>query len=199
VVDAALALALIIVYWGIVVANVLTIKRETAKAPQISPTIKEEKPLQLGWRVIVLGFVTQPLVIFLVRDPWILFQPLEAFDQTAFSIFGAFLALAGIIGTRQCYVAMGRHWNMWIDPLQESPLIDRGPYRWVRHPIYAFQMLVSVGIWCLIPTLFLLGIVLLNAVCIWIKSSGEERFLVRSHGDAYRGYLSRTGRFFPKF
>jgi protein-S-isoprenylcysteine O-methyltransferase Ste14 len=198
VVDAALALVLIIFYWGVVVANVFKIKRETNKAPHISPTTKEEKPLQLGWRVVVLGLAAQPLVILLAREPWLLFRPLETFDPTAFSVVGTLLVIAGIIGTRRCYVVMGRHWNMWIDPSQEGPLIDRGPYRRVRHPIYAFQILVSVGIWCLIPTPFLLGIVLLNAVCIWIKSSGEERFLLEGHGDIYRDYLSRTGRFFPK-
>ena len=198
-VDAALALLLIILYWGLVVANVLKIKRETRKAPHLSPTTKEERPLRLGWQVVVLGLFAQPLVLLMTGEPWLLFRPFEALDRTAFSVLGIFLVIAGLLGTRQCYLVMGRHWNMWIDPSHQSPLIDRGPFRWVRHPIYAFQMLVSVGIWCLLPTPFLLGIVLLNAVCIWIKSSGEERYLLTSHGDAYRDYLSRTGRFFPRF
>jgi len=199
VVDAALALLLIILYWGFVIANIFKIKRETRKAPHFSPTTKEEKPLRLGWQVVVLGLVTQPVVLLLTREPWLVFRPLQALDRTAFSVLGTLFVIAGVLGTRQCYRAMGRHWNMWIDPEQQSPLIDRGPYRLVRHPIYAFQMLVSVGIWCLVPTPFLLAIVLLNAVCIWIKSSGEERYLLGSHGDAYRDYLGRTGRFFPKF
>jgi protein-S-isoprenylcysteine O-methyltransferase Ste14 len=198
VIDAALALLFVILYWGLVVANVVNIKGDTGKAPRIFPKTKEEKPLQLGWRVVVLGLLAQPLILLAIREPWPFFRPIELIDHAALFVLGSVLVVVGILGTRRCYAVMGRHWNMWIDPQQESPLIDAGPFRRVRHPIYAFQMLVSTGIWCLLPTPFLMVIVLVNGVCIWMKASNEERYLTHRHGDAYRDYLSRTGRFFPK-
>ena len=31
---------------------------------------------------------------------------------------------------------MGRSWRMGIDPAEKTSLVTRGPYRWMRHPIY---------------------------------------------------------------
>ena len=197
--EAAIALLLVIAYWGYVVSNVFRVKREAGKAPSLTPGTKEEKVLQLGWQMIVAGQLIQPLAVLLIRDPWWLFRPAPGLDAGWLSVMGGLLMIAGLLGTRWSYLAMGRHWSMWIDREQPGVLIQSGPYRWVRHPIYAFQILVSVGLCCLLSTPFLLCVVGLNLACIWKKVQAEENHLLDAHQDDYRAYMARTGRFFPRF
>ncbi len=196
--DAALALVLPLLYWGMVLSNTLKVKRETGKQPVFSPSQKEEIPLRFGWHLVIAGLIAQPLLLLSPIDLWSLFRPVAALDRMDLAILGGLFAVIGLAGTRWCHLAMGRHWKMWIDPSSQSPIIDQGPYRWMRHPIYSFQVMISVGMWCLIPTPFLIGVIVLHLVCVKIKSSGEERHLVETHGEAYRSYQARTGRFFPK-
>ena len=77
-------------------------------------------------------------------------------------------------------------------------LINRGPYRWVRHPIYLFQIVMLAGAALLLPTLLSFVILATHYICVLIKAGDEEKYLTGVHGEAYRGYLSRTGGLFPK-
>ena len=181
-----------------VLSNTFKVKRETGKQPGFSPTKKEEKHLRPGWHLVIAGLIAQPLLLLAPIDLWTLFRPVAALDGAGLAIIGSLIAVIGLAGTRWCHQAMGRHWKMWIDPSSQSPIVDQGPYRWMRHPIYSFQVIISVGMWCLIPTPFLAGVIALHLVCVKIKASGEESHLVEIHGEAYRCYQARTGRFFPK-
>jgi len=197
--EAALALVMPLLYWGMVLSNTLKVKRETGKQPDFSPSKKEERPLRFGWHLVIAGLIAQPLLLLMPIDLWPLFRPIAGLVRTDIAILGGLIAVVGLAGTRWCHLAMGHHWKMWIDPSAQSPIVDQGPYRWMRHPIYSFQVMISVGMWCLIPTPFLLGVIVLHLICVKIKSSGEEGHLVETHGEAYRSYQARTGRFFPKF
>ncbi len=78
-------------------------------------------------------------------------------------------------------------------------LVTHGPYRWVRHPLYAAAL----------ASLFCLGLMSANA---WIMVSGllamagiagivvprEEAHLEARFGELYRAYRRRTGMFFPR-
>jgi protein-S-isoprenylcysteine O-methyltransferase Ste14 len=71
-------------------------------------------------------------------------------------------------------------------PIREMPLTIRGPYRWVRHPLYT---LVLIMIWTqpdltadrLLFNLTWTGWIILGSVY-------EERDLIREFGDDYRRY-----------
>ena len=74
--------------------------------------------------------------------------------------------------------------------------IVRGPYRWVRHPLYLFTILI---IWsCPNPTADRLVFNGLWMVWIVIGSILEERDLVMQFGDAYREYQRRVPMLIPR-
>jgi protein-S-isoprenylcysteine O-methyltransferase Ste14 len=76
-----------------------------------------------------------------------------------------------------------------------APLTIRGPYRWVRHPLYFF---VIVAIWAC-PALSL-DRILLGVLCtFWIAAGAmlEERDLVAQFGDAYRAYQRKIPMWLP--
>lgn len=82
---------------------------------------------------------------------------------------------------------------------REHTLVTSGPYRWVRHPLYTVgsSMFISFGMMADNWYIALLGI--LAFIAMAIRTPKEEANLVEKFGDEYREYMTRTGRFLPKF
>lgn len=75
-------------------------------------------------------------------------------------------------------------------------LVTTGPYRYVRHPIYAAVLLfVWVGVLTHISTLALSLAVLVSAATA-VRISAEERLIVRRYPE-YAAYAARTKRLIP--
>src|SRR5262249_13606101 len=74
-----------------------------------------------------------------------------------------------------------------------------GPFRFVRHPIYLFQIVMLAALALLLPTGLSLIAVAIHLVCVVVKVADEETFLLATHGAEYRGYRSRTGKLLPGF
>ncbi len=76
-----------------------------------------------------------------------------------------------------------------------TPFIVRGPYRWVRHPLYLFSLII---IWsCPIFTLDRLLHNGLWTIWIVIGATMEERDLVGCFGEAYRSYQKTVPMLLP--
>ncbi len=81
------------------------------------------------------------------------------------------------------------------DPPPSMPFIVRGPYRWVRHPLYFFCLLL---IWsCPDLSLDRLLYNILWSTWIIVGSVLEERDLVDDFGDAYRDYQHKVPMLIP--
>jgi protein-S-isoprenylcysteine O-methyltransferase Ste14 len=80
-------------------------------------------------------------------------------------------------------------------PLTTGPLMMRGAYRWIRHPLYFFAL---VMIWSF-PDLTADRIVFNVSWTVWIVVGTylEERDLAREFGDAYRDYQRRVPMLVP--
>jgi protein-S-isoprenylcysteine O-methyltransferase Ste14 len=87
--------------------------------------------------------------------------------------------------------AMGLHRN--------HKLVTHGPYRFVRHPMNTVFPFVSIVLFLLTANWVLgVGALLLLGTISIVRSPVEERQLIERFGEAYRTYMRRTGRFFPR-
>ena len=78
---------------------------------------------------------------------------------------------------------------------KEMPMTVKGPYRWVRHPLYLF---VLIMIWsCPDLTLDRLLFNILWTAWIYMGALLEERDLVEDFGEAYRQYQSKVPMLIP--
>jgi protein-S-isoprenylcysteine O-methyltransferase Ste14 len=74
-------------------------------------------------------------------------------------------------------------------------LVDTGPFRFSRNPLYIALTLIYGGLALVIPALWpLLLLIPVVAVLSWGVVRREERYLERKFGDSYRSYKARTRR-----
>jgi protein-S-isoprenylcysteine O-methyltransferase Ste14 len=106
-------------------------------------------------------------------------------------------AVACLLLTIQCWRRMGRDWRMDISNRNTS-LITDGLFARVRHPIYAFSIALMVATALVLPSVPMLIVAAIHIVLMNVKARTEEAHLARMHGDTYRQYVARTGRFVPR-
>jgi protein-S-isoprenylcysteine O-methyltransferase Ste14 len=94
---------------------------------------------------------------------------------------------------------MGDSWRIGVNKSEKNALVTLGPYRSVRHPIYLFQIVMLAGALLLLPTILSAAILFLHLICVYIKATDEESYLLGLHGPDYENYRKRTGRLLPKF
>jgi protein-S-isoprenylcysteine O-methyltransferase Ste14 len=102
---------------------------------------------------------------------------------------GAGLAGAGIVRQRRQLTALPR-------PTDRARLVEDGPYRLVRHPMYGGLVLASFG-WALATASApALGVACMIGVFFDLKSRREERWLTERF-PGYDTYRARTKRLVP--
>lgn len=86
----------------------------------------------------------------------------------------------------------GQSENPWKPTLE---IVQRGPFRITRNPMYLQLVLVCVGLAIMLWNVWVLA---LTPLCGWLLQSlaivPEEAYLERKFGDAYLGYKRRVRR-----
>jgi protein-S-isoprenylcysteine O-methyltransferase Ste14 len=94
--------------------------------------------------------------------------------------------------------AMGKNWAIVAQTRSDHVLVQTGPFRWVRNPIYValglfmFAMALAFGHWR-----NLILAVPLYAIGTWMRVMREEGLLRAQFGTAYDDYAVRVKRFVP--
>jgi protein-S-isoprenylcysteine O-methyltransferase Ste14 len=109
-------------------------------------------------------------------------------------VVGVLVAVAGGFAMLWGGRTLGRSLTPFPSP--RGSHLERGPYRFVRHPIYGGGIILALGAtlasspWALVPSAALVPFFL-------VKSRYEERLLAQAD-PSYGGYLTRVRkRFFP--
>lgn len=112
--------------------------------------------------------------------------------------FGALMMIAGSVLRRICFRALGEHFTGDVRAREGQPVIQHGPYRWVRHPSYTAGMLINLALgfaltnWLSIAVLFVATV-----IAYGYRVHVEERALVRELGSSYSDYMRTHKRFIP--
>lgn len=186
-----------LIYWAGVLYNARRVRKHIGRSPNLKPVTARERLLWFGWFIIITGWAGQPLVMQGLTGT-VLFSPHASIALPAGFIAGIFLLVTGYAGTLWCYASLGNSWRLGVKKGEKTALIQHGPYGYVRHPIYAFQVIILMGAALLLPTIFSLILLLIHLCCVLIKACDEEAYLKSVHTAEYQRYLSRTGMFFPK-
>ena len=81
---------------------------------------------------------------------------------------------------------------------KEHYLVTTGPYRWVRHPFYTSSALAILANSIVAANVYLLLSGSLVVVLLVVRTTIEEKNLLKRFGTQYEDYMNRTGRFLPR-
>jgi len=168
------------------------------RARQASGTIARaaEGPALMLMRAVVALPLFASIVLYLV-NPELMRWSTFALPRAGQWI-GAAFALAAVPLAWWVFRSIGSNVSETILIKKQHHLITHGPYRWVRHPLYATGSLLLIGIglmaanWCILG---LTAIALAGMHALIIPR--EEQALIERFGDAYRQYMRGTGRVVP--
>jgi protein-S-isoprenylcysteine O-methyltransferase Ste14 len=112
---------------------------------------------------------------------------------TVLEIVGLVLYMAGFFLMAWALLTLARNYQLGgMAPRPEDSIITGGPYRLIRHPMYAAALCISAGLTLLVQSWVLLGVFLLYLVLILRLIPLEEERLLRAYGEQYEAYRRRT-------
>jgi len=157
----------------------------------------EKRPMTWSSGVYRIPIVAGGLLL----TPWVA-QALNVRPIWNFSNGGAYvlagLTVAGVLFTWWGRIHLGRLWSNTITRKEDHRVIDTGPYRFVRHPIYTGLIAAIFATGVAVATAASLVGALLIALGLWQKARTEESFLTAElDPSAYRDYRSRVPMLIP--
>ncbi len=173
--------------WGVVIAfwivSALSVKRTRARQP-------------LPHRLLYLTLTALAAVLLNGSVRTIHWNRAVIPHTLATGIVGDVLVLDGLLIAIWARITLGGNWSARVTLKENHELIQRGPYRVVRHPIYSGLLLMILG------TAILAGHVggfIALAICFggfWMKLRQEEALLTK-HLAGYSEYMRHTKALVP--
>jgi protein-S-isoprenylcysteine O-methyltransferase Ste14 len=140
------------------------------------------------WIAIAMAFICAGAVPFaLIRN-----------GQVACFWAGIFFMVAGALFRRHCFKMLGDHFRPAVTVVPDQPVIDRGAYKWIRHPSYLAAILMFLGIGLALANWISIAVVvIIPATAYGYRIHVEEQALLETLGTPYREYMNRTKRLIP--
>ncbi len=111
---------------------------------------------------------------------------------------GISLMFLGILVRQWAIAVLGRFFSLTVRVAEDHRVVDKGPYRLVRHPSYTGVLITFIGLGLAVQSwgalLVLLGVFSLS---FGYRMRVEERTLLSTLGEDYAQYMRRTKRLIP--
>ena len=111
---------------------------------------------------------------------------------------GLTLMVLGIILRQYAIRVLGRYFTRIVATRADQPVVQNGPYKFIRHPAYSGTLLTLLGIGLAMTNWASLAAILVcSFIGFFYRVLVEERALRTSLGQPYVEYMGRTKRFVP--
>lgn len=109
---------------------------------------------------------------------------------------GVILFVSGLGLAVWARIYLGRNWGMPMTQKDEPELVQSGPYRFVRHPIYSGLLLALLGTALATNVYWLIALGVMGIYFVY-SATVEERLLTTSFPAEYPGYRAKTKMLIP--
>ena len=111
---------------------------------------------------------------------------------------GVGIMIAGLGLRVWAALALGRFYTRTLRLASDQGVVRRGPYRLIRHPGYAGDIVLWLGAALASRNLIVLALVAtIVAFAYGTRIAAEEQMLLAAFGDDYRSYAKRSWRLIP--
>ncbi len=147
-------------------------------------------------RVIMVGQGIGVLLAFPIA--WVRALRFPAAANVPALYAGTAILIAASLLRRHCFRVLGEYFTGDVRARVDQPVIDRGAYRWVRHPSYTAGILLFAGMGVALGSWASAAIMIIAAFTVYsYRVSVEERALVEAIGEPYVAYMKTRKRFIP--
>lgn len=154
-------------------------------------------PQDAGSR-IVISVVSEVALLLAFALAFLDRETMMAGHRAAVFWIGVVLLAAGSALRRHCIAILGDSFTGSVRVRTGQAIVERGAYRWVRHPSYTAGILMYMGIGLALTNWLSFLVVTLGPLIAYLyRVRVEERALVATLGEPYLAYMHRTRRFLP--
>ena len=152
---------------------------------------QDKSTLGVLWMVIMLSVVAGLLVAALV--------PMGALpNREIWRLLGVIIFVLGLAFRWWAIVVLGRFFTVDVQIARDHELVERGPFRLVRHPSYTGVLLGFIGFaFSLTNWVAMLVIMVPIFLALRRRMGVEEAALSEALGTTYTSYMQRTKRLLP--
>jgi protein-S-isoprenylcysteine O-methyltransferase Ste14 len=154
-------------------------------------TKQDRSTLGIIWLVIAVSITA---AVFVAQN----FRAAALPQGQMLAIAAVVLFAAGLILRWWAIITLGRFFTVDVTIEKDHELVERGPFRIVRHPSYTGVLLAFVGLGLSLHNWAALLVILLPIGAAFIhRMDVEEDALSRALGPRYADYMKRTKRLVP--
>jgi protein-S-isoprenylcysteine O-methyltransferase Ste14 len=111
---------------------------------------------------------------------------------------GIFLMLLGVLVRQYAISILGRFFSLTVQIAEDHKVVEKGPYRLVRHPSYTGVLITFIGLGLAVQSWgALLVLLVVFSLSFGYRMWVEERTLLSELGQDYASYMKRTKRLIP--
>ena len=172
-----------------IIPEIIASKR---KAPQLSSRSEDRGSYLLLMMLLWIGIASDFSLCFLMP------QAAIRTDRVAVFYIGIGLMFAGMALRLYSMALLGRYFTFSVAVYTEQPVIEAGPYRYIRHPSYAGALITLAGLGLALGNWAgLIALLASMAIAYAYRIRIEESALVAALGEPYKKYIRRTRRLIP--
>lgn len=163
----------------------------TRRSRSQTGTKQDRSTLGVLWLVILLS---------IAAGLWVTFHwpGARVAHGSAVADAGVGLFVAGLLVRWWAIITLGRFFTVDVTIEKDHEVVERGPFRLVRHPSYSGVLLAFIGFALTLGNWAALLIVLLPIfVAFTYRMKVEEEALAAALGSRYTAYMRRTKRLVP--
>jgi protein-S-isoprenylcysteine O-methyltransferase Ste14 len=135
--------------------------------------------------LLVKSDIFAPLAIVIVRQSLVI------------DIISVALCVIGLICAIWARTVLAGNWSARVVFKKNHELVEKGPYRVIRHPIYTGFILMYLGTALAVGRISgVVGFIILF-VGSWLKLKQEEKLMIKHFGKKYIEYKKRTKALIP--
>jgi protein-S-isoprenylcysteine O-methyltransferase Ste14 len=183
-------------FWGLLgglmlvrVLSVVQVRRSGARFTPDKQAIEREGRIAFAVRTVGFFSLIGALVAFALNPAWIRAMDLPIPAPARW--VGFVVGLLGVVIAAWAQVTIGRQWSAQLQLTEGHQLVTSGPYAYIRHPIYAALIAISLSFVLVTANCLFIGFGLLS-IAVSIDRIPREERMVREGVPGYADYAAKV-------